>query len=132
MHTSIHYLTKDVESVIHFYTTYLGFNTSHHDTSDHEILNQGHFSLIVNEPDDEKSEELSLANWRIRIEVEELDELIHDLEEDGITLKDSLHTNGKIKEAVVSDPQGNLIELIEKSDPKLLICGCEDVSPYFQ
>lgn len=118
--TSVRYIADDVAQAASFYVDQLGFE-SEMTTPGFAALRRGDLRLLVNKPgaggagqpgNDGKLPEP--GGWcRFVLEVDDLDALVAGLRAAGCTFRTDVVKGNGGRQALVEDPAGNVVELLE-------------------
>ena len=118
--TSIRYITADVEAAAGFYTERLGFEAGMV-TPGFAMLHRGELRLLLNKPGaggagqpGNDGQPPAPGGWnRFILEVADLDALVADLRAAGCRFRTDVVQGNGGRQAVVEDPSGNAVELLE-------------------
>lgn len=115
----IFFKSKDTEAINEWYKTHLGFDTNPYGTTfkwkDHDSGKEG-LTLWNAFKSDTKYFEPSTKDFMINFRVTNLEELVTELRQNGVTIVDELETYDYGKFIHIMDPEGNKIELWEPSE----------------
>ena len=116
----IRYIVDDVESSIEFYVSKLGFNLQQQYGPAMAILIHEDLKLWIAGPQASASKPMkdgeipAAGGWnRIVIVVDDLDSLVSDLSESGVSFRNEVVAGPGGKQILCQDPSGNLIELFQ-------------------
>ena len=118
---SVRYIVNDVDASVTFYKECLGFDVVMHPGPGFAMLSLGNLRLLLNKPGAGGAGQAmpdgtvpSPGGWnRIQMEVEDLEMLIKTLKTKGAKFRNDLVIGNGGKQALISDPSGNLVELFE-------------------
>lgn len=114
---SVRYIVDDVDAAVDFYTSQLHFDVAMRPGPGFAMLRRGPLRLLLNSPGGGGGAGQSLADgsrpepggWnRFQVEVDDLEEAIS-----GLPLRGDIITGRGGRQALVTDPAGNLVELFE-------------------
>lgn len=120
--TSVRYIVDDVDAAVQFYTGQLRFDVAMRPGPGFAMLRRDELRLLLNSPGGGGGAGESLSDgsrpapggWnRIQLEVNDLDETVTRLADAGVPLRGDVITGRGGRQALVSDPSGNLVELFE-------------------
>ncbi len=120
--TSVRYIVDDVDAAVQFYTGQLRFDVAMGPGPGFAMLRRDELRLLLNSPGGGGGAGESLSDgsrptpggWnRIQLEVNDLDETVTRLADAGVPLRGDVITGRGGRQALVSDPSGNLVELFE-------------------
>ena len=123
---SVRYIVNDVAKAIEFYTNKLGFEVQMQPGPGFAMVKRGELRLLLNLPAGgggagEAMPDGSMpepGGWnRVQLEVPDLEAMVDQLREAGVTFRNEIVTGRGGKQILVEDPAGNLIELFESFDP---------------
>ena len=118
---SVRYIVDDVDAAVDFYTSRFQFEVAMRPAPGFALLRRGELRLLLNSPgvggagqalaDGSRPEP---GGWnRFQLEVEDLDADVADLRRADAHLRGDVITGRGGRQALVSDPSGNLVELFE-------------------
>jgi predicted enzyme related to lactoylglutathione lyase len=119
---SIRYIVRDVPAAIDFYTEQLGFELRANPAPPFAILERGPLRLLLNDPSGGGGAGQPAADgsvpepggWnRLVLEVGDLDEAVSGLQKSGGRVRTEPVTGKGGRQAVIEDPSGNAVELLE-------------------
>lgn len=118
---SVRYIVHDVDAAIDFYEKHLGFEVLMHPAPGFAALQRGALRLLLNAPGaggaGQSMPDGSVpvpGGWnRIQVEVQELEVLVNQLKEQGLTFRNEIVIGIGGKQILLEDPSGNPIELFE-------------------
>lgn len=119
---SVRYIVDDVDAAVQFYTNHLRFDVAMRPGPGFAMLRRDELRLLLNSPGGGGGAGESLSDgsrpapggWnRIQLEVNDLDETVTRLADAGVPLRGDVITGRGGRQALVSDPSGNLVELFE-------------------
>lgn len=113
---SILITSHNLETMARFYQDYLGIPLEKEDHGGLDIhygadIGTLHFGL--HPPSNFNQKEAGCASTKIAFTVDDLPKLLDDLDKKGVPLVIPIHDEGFGPTATVSDPDGNLVELVE-------------------
>jgi catechol 2,3-dioxygenase-like lactoylglutathione lyase family enzyme len=117
----VRYIVNDVDAAIRFYTTSLDFEVHMHPAPGFALLKRGDLRLYLNAPGaggagqaSSSGEQPKPGGWnRFQLIVDDLQAIERKLTDQGATFRTrNVQGNGGLQ-ALVEDPSGNLIELLE-------------------
>ncbi|KUH70277.1 glyoxalase [Mycolicibacterium novocastrense] len=120
--TSVRYIVDDVDAAVQYYTGQLRFDVAMRPGPGFAMLRRDELRLLLNSPGGGGGAGESLSDgsrptpggWnRIQLEVNDLDETVARLADAGVPLRGDVITGRGGRQALVSDPSGNLVELFE-------------------
>ncbi len=118
--TIVRYLVKDVDEAIPFYTKHLGFTLQQQYGPAMAILTRSDLSLWIAGPMASAAKPMpdgrvpEPGGWnRLVAEVENLDELVASLREQGVRFRNDVVDGPGGRQILCEDPSGNVIELFE-------------------
>ena len=116
---SVRYIVDDVEAAIRFYCGHLGFNQQMHPVPTFAMLTRGSLRLALSAPGG-GARAMADGTWpepggwnRFAIEVDDLDGAVERLRAAGVHFRTDLVSAAGGRQAVVEDPSGNPVELVE-------------------
>ncbi|MGV0606870.1 VOC family protein [Mycolicibacterium sp. XJ1904] len=121
---SVRYIVDDVDSAVQFYTNHLRFDVDFRPGPGFAMLHRDELRLLLNSPGGGGGAGETLSDgsrpapggWnRIQLEVNDLDDTVSRLTDAGVSLRGDVITGRGGRQALVSDPSGNLVELFEPS-----------------
>ena len=121
MPVSVRYLVDDVGAAVAFYTELLGFEVRMQPPgAGFAALERGELRLLLNEPGAGGAGQATPrgvpepGGWnRFQLEVEDLDAVMLELRDRGISLEGEIVTGRGGRQILVADPADNLVELFE-------------------
>jgi predicted enzyme related to lactoylglutathione lyase len=119
--TTVRYIADDVPSAAEFYATHLGFTIDMQPAPGFAMLSRGDLRLLLNAPGAGGAGQAGLdgsvptpGGWcRFQIEIDDLDATIAKLESAGCTFRTGIIQGNGGRQALVEDPSGNVVELLE-------------------
>ena len=119
--TTVRYIVDDVDAAVAFYTEHLDFEVEMHAPAGFAMLDRADLRLLLNEPgaggagqSDNAGRAPAPGGWaRFQLVVDDLDGLLSELSDAGVTVRTSPVEGGGGRQAVIEDPSRNLIELFE-------------------
>ncbi|MFV9636061.1 VOC family protein [Mycobacterium neumannii] len=121
---SVRYIVDDVDSAVQFYINHLRFDVDFRPGPGFAMLHRDELRLLLNAPGGGGGAGDTLSDgsrpapggWnRIQLEVNDLDDTVSRLTDAGVSLRGDVITGRGGRQALVSDPSGNLVELFEPS-----------------
>jgi len=121
MSINVRYIVTNVEQAMAFYTEKLGFKVDLHPAPGFAALSKDNLKLYLNQPGAGGAGQTmkdgavpSPGGWnRFQIESEDLDKFVETLKQSGATFRSEIIIGQGGKQALLQDPDGNLIELFE-------------------
>ena len=118
--SSVRYIVDDVDAAVAFYTEHLGFEVEMH-APGFAMLDLGDLRLLLNRPGaggagqpDDTGRPPEPGGWnRFQVVVTELDIVLAKLVDAGVPVRTGIVGGGGGRQAVIEDPSGNAIELLE-------------------
>jgi catechol 2,3-dioxygenase-like lactoylglutathione lyase family enzyme len=114
---TIRYFVSDMETAVAFYRDALGFEEELRPSPTFSMLYLGDLRLLLSAPGSHVLPDGTLpepGGWnRILIQVNDLDATIERLRREGAHFVDDLPRGVGVRQVVLEDPSGNLIELFE-------------------
>lgn len=124
MATNLRYIVSDVDAAIDFYRDRLGFVVDMHPAPGFAQLSREDLRLLLNAPGaggaGQAGGRPEPGGWnRFQLTVEDLEATVDELERAGVTLRGPIVEGNAGRQALVEDPAGNPVELLElaKSGP---------------
>jgi predicted enzyme related to lactoylglutathione lyase len=119
--TTVRYIVHDVDDAVAFYAEHLGFEVSMNVPAGFAMLDRGDLRLLLNRPgaggagqSDDQGRPPEPGGWnRFQVEVAQLDDELSRLTSAGVRVRTSIVSGGGGRQAVIEDPSGNAIELLE-------------------
>ncbi|OBB70949.1 VOC family protein [Mycobacterium sp. 852014-52144_SCH5372336] len=121
---SVRYIVDDVDSAVQFYTNHLRFDVDFRPGPGFAMLHRDKLRLLLNSPGGGGGAGETLSDgsrpvpggWnRIQLEVNDLDDTVSRLSDAGVRFRGDIITGRGGRQALASDPSGNLVELFEPS-----------------
>jgi catechol 2,3-dioxygenase-like lactoylglutathione lyase family enzyme len=113
---TVRYFADDLDAAVAFYRE-LGFELELRPSSAFAMLYRGHLRLLLSTPASHSMADGSMpepGGWnRISLRVDELDLMIDRLRESGVSLRSGPTEGVGVRLALIEDPAGNLVELVE-------------------
>jgi len=117
----IRYIVDNVDVALPFYTDLLGFDVKMHPTPGFAVLSRDGLTLYLNQPGagsagqpDDAGEAPAPGGWnRFQLVVDDLDAIVEKLRDRGARFRTTVADGPGGRQALVSDPSGNVIELFE-------------------
>jgi catechol 2,3-dioxygenase-like lactoylglutathione lyase family enzyme len=119
---SVRYIVDDVDAAVDFYTSHLQFEETMRPGPGFAMLHRGDLRLLLNSPGGGGGAGQTLSDgsrpepggWnRFQLQVDDLDTVVDDLRQAGAAFRGDVITGRGGRQALVSDPAGNLVELFE-------------------
>jgi catechol 2,3-dioxygenase-like lactoylglutathione lyase family enzyme len=119
---SVRYIVDDVDAAVQFYTTQLRFDVAMRPGPGFAMLRRDELRLLLNSPGGGGGAGETLSDgsrpapggWnRIQLEINDLDDAVAKLAGAGVPLRGDVITGRGGRQALISDPAGNLVELFE-------------------
>ncbi len=119
---SVRYIVDDVDAAVQFYATALQFEVAMRPGPGFAMLRRDDLRLLLNAPGGGGGAGQTLGDgsrpvpggWnRFQLEVDDLDDAVSKLADAGVPLRAEVITGRGGRQALVSDPAGNLVELFE-------------------
>lgn len=122
---SVRYIVSELSPAIEFYVSQLGFSVEFEASPAFALLERGDLRLLLNVPgvggagheaDDGRLPEP--GGWsRFQLETADLDTLVDSLDTAGYAMRTSIVEGKGGRQALVEDPSGNVVELLEAVPP---------------
>ena len=121
MTVAVRYIVDDVDRAIDFYTNRLGFEVEMHPAPGFARLRRGDLALMLNTPGAGGAGQSSSAGatpapggWaRFQIEVGDIEATMSEIKAAGVSVRTDVVQGNGGRQAVIEDPAGNAIELLE-------------------
>lgn len=120
---SVRYIVDDVDRAVGFYGDHLGFGIEMHPGPGFAMLRRGQLRLLLNAPgaggagragDDATPEP---GGWnRFQLTERDLDATVERLRDAGAQFRSQIVEGQGGRQALVSDPSGNVVELFEPAE----------------
>ena len=116
-HVTVRYIVDDVDAAIVFYTHHLGFRVEMHPTAGFAAVSRGDLRLLLSAPQPAAGGlEPEPGGWnRIQLEIHDLTVQVDRLRKAGVVFRGDVLTGAGGRQALIEDPAGNLIELLQPS-----------------
>ena len=119
--TTVRYIVHDVDEAVAFYTQHLGFELQVQAPAGFAMLDRADLRLLLNRPGaggagqpDDAGRLPEPGGWsRFQLVVSDLDAVLGALADDGVRIRTGVVEGGGGRQAVIEDPSGNAIELLE-------------------
>jgi catechol 2,3-dioxygenase-like lactoylglutathione lyase family enzyme len=120
--TTVRYLVDDLESAVDFYRDLLGFEEELRPSPAFAMLYRGDLRLLLSVPGSGGSGGAALSDgtlpepggWnRFALQVPDLDATVKELGGKGASFRNDIVTGVGVKQVLLQDPAGNLIELFQ-------------------
>src|SRR5262245_12386006 len=120
-HIGVRYIVDSVDKTLPFYTDLLGFEVKMHPAPGFAALSRDGLTLYLNQPGagsagqpDDAGQAPAPGGWnRFQLVVDDLDAIVSKLRDGGARFRTSTAEGQGGRQALVSDPSGNVIELFE-------------------
>lgn len=117
----VRYIVDNVDNAIAFYCNHLGFEVESHPAPGFASLHKDNLRLLLNTPGaggagraGSETAAPQPGGWnRFQLAVTHLDEVVARLREAGIGFRSGIVTGKGGRQALVTDPAGNVVELFE-------------------
>jgi len=117
----VRYIVDSVDKALPFYTDLLGFDVEMHPAPGFAALSRDGLTLYLNQPgagsagqSDDTGESPAPGGWnRFQLVVDDLDAIVSKLRTGGARFRTTTAEGPGGRQALVSDPAGNVIELFE-------------------
>ena len=122
---SVRYIVDDVDQAIAFYTERLRFDVVMHPAPTFAMLARDDLRLMLSAPHGpgggaQPARDGSMpepGGWnRIQLEFDDLDGVVEQLRDAGVPFRTDVITGVAARQALVEDPSGNCIELMQMRD----------------
>ena len=115
---SVRYIVQDVQAAIDFYTTHLGFTVLSHPAPPFADITRGPLRLLLSGPGSSGARATPAGaegpgRNRMHLLVEDLAGEVDRLRAAGVPLPSDVVSGPGGKQVLVTDPDGNLVELFE-------------------
>jgi catechol 2,3-dioxygenase-like lactoylglutathione lyase family enzyme len=114
---TIRYFVHDLDEAMGFYCEELGFEVELRPSPDFAMLYRGDLRLLLSVPTSHVLLDGSVpepGGWnRISLEVADLEAAVERLRRKGSRLRNEITSGVGVRQALVEDPSGNLVELFE-------------------
>ncbi|MBO0893619.1 MAG: VOC family protein [Acidimicrobiales bacterium] len=114
---SVRYFVDDLDAAVEFYCQLLGFEEELRPSPVFAMLYRGDLRLLLALPSSHALADGTLpepGGWnRISLQVPDLDATVEELRDAGVRFRDQMTTGVAVRQVVVEDPSGNLVELFE-------------------
>ena len=118
---SVRYIVDAVDQAVDFYSGHLGFEVEMHPAPGFAMLRRGALRLLLNAPGAGGAGRAGggpsgpmPGGWnRVQLTVEDLDAVVDRLRSAGVGFRSGVVEGQGGRQALVSDPSGNLVELFE-------------------
>ena len=121
---SVRYIVDDVDAAVDFYTSNFEFELGMRPGPGFAMLRRGELRLLLNSPGGGGGAGQTLSDgtrpepggWnRFQLQVDDLDDTVASLHKAGVYLRGDVINGRGGRQALVSDPAGNLVELFQPS-----------------
>ena len=120
---TIRYIVEDVDEAVAFYTQHLRFEIAMQPPTGFAMLAREDLRLLLNRPGaggagrpDTEGRLPQPGGWhRLHIVVTDLEAVLATLADAGVRIRTGLVEGGGGRQAVIEDPSGNAVELLEPS-----------------
>lgn len=121
--TTVRYIAGDVAATARFYADHLGFHIDRQPAPGFAMLSRGDLRLLLNAPGAGGAGQAALdgrlpepGGWsRFQLEVDDLDATVARLTASGCTFRTEVIEGNGGRQALVEDPSGNVVELLQPS-----------------
>lgn len=114
---TVRYFVDDVDEAVEFYCRLLGFEEELRPSPIFAMLYRGDLRLLLGVPTSHALADGTLpepGGWnRISLQVLDLEAIAEELRHVGVRFRDQITTGVGVRQALVEDPSGNLVELFE-------------------
>lgn len=115
---SVRYIVQDVQAAVDFYTGHLGFTVRSHPAPPFADVTRGSLRLLLSGPGSSGAratppDAARPGRNRIHLVVEDLDVEVDRLRAAGVPLQGDVVSGPGGRQVLVTDPDGNLVELFE-------------------
>ena len=119
--TTVRYIAEDVAAAASFYADHLGFRIDRQPAPGFAMLSRGDLRLLLNAPASGGAGQAALdgrlpepGGWsRFQLEVDDLDATVAALTAAGCTFRTDIIQGNGGRQALVEDPSGNVVELLQ-------------------
>jgi catechol 2,3-dioxygenase-like lactoylglutathione lyase family enzyme len=126
-YASVRYIVDDVQTAIDFYTTHLGFTVNTSAAPAFADVVRGPLRLLLSGPASSGAratpEDTPAGRNRIHLIVTDLDAEVARVRDAGLSLRSEVVSGPGGRQVLLADPAGNLIELFQPADRRLLDGG---------
>ena len=118
----VRYIVNDIKASVDFYTQHLGFKLDMPPNPTFAMLSRGDLRLVLSAPNPARGGAQPMPDgtkqepggWnRFTLEVGNLETTVEALRSAGVHFRNKLVTGIGVKQILVEDPSGNVIELVE-------------------
>lgn len=120
MTVAVRYIVDDVDAAIPFYVDCLGFTVEMRPAPGFAALRRGDLRLFLNQPGAGGAGQArdgaapAPGGWsRFQITVEDIESKVSEMKAKGVAFRGDIVVGNGGKQALVQDPSGNLVELLE-------------------
>jgi catechol 2,3-dioxygenase-like lactoylglutathione lyase family enzyme len=118
---TVRYIVHDVDEAVSFYTQHLGFELQMQAPAGFAMLDRADLRLLLNRPGaggagqpDDAGRLPEPGGWsRFQLVVSDLDAVLGALADAGVRVRTGVVEGGGGRQAVIEDPSGNAVELLE-------------------
>lgn len=119
--TTVRYIVHDIDEAVAFYTQHLGFEVQMQAPAGFAMLDRADLRLLLNRPGaggaghpDDAGRLPEPGGWsRFQLVVSDLDAVLGALADAGVRVRTGVVEGGGGRQAVIEDPSGNAVELLE-------------------
>ncbi len=119
--TTVRYIVDDIDKAVAFYHEHLGFESVMQSPAGFAMLDRNDLRLLLNRPGagaagqpDDAGRIPAAGGWnRFQIVVSDLEAALTTLTHAGVRVRTGLVEGGGGRQAVIEDPSGNAVELLE-------------------
>lgn len=119
--STVRYIVEDVDEAVAFYTAHLGFTVEMQGPSGFAMLRRADLTLLLNRPGagaaghpDDAGRMPAPGGWsRFQLVSQDLEADLEVLAEAGVRIRTGVVEGGGGRQAVIEDPAGNAIELLQ-------------------
>lgn len=119
--TTVRYIVHDINEAVAFYTQHLGFEVQMQAPAGFAMLDRADLRLLLNRPGaggagqpDDTGRLPEPGGWsRFQLVVSDLDAVLGALADAGVRVRTGVVEGGGGRQAVIEDPSGNAVELLE-------------------
>jgi catechol 2,3-dioxygenase-like lactoylglutathione lyase family enzyme len=119
--TTVRYIVHDIDEAVAFYTQHLGFEVQMQAPAGFAMLDRADLRLLLNRPGaggagqpDDAGRLPEPGGWsRFQLLVADLDAVLGALADAGVRVRTGVVEGGGGRQAVIEDPSGNAVELLE-------------------
>jgi catechol 2,3-dioxygenase-like lactoylglutathione lyase family enzyme len=129
---SVRYIVDDVEDALSFYCEHLGFDEVMYPAPTFAMLERGGLRLVLSAVSDQPGGGQRMSDgtaptpggWnRIQLQTDGLDAVVARLRAAGTRFRNEIVEGVGVRQILVEDPSGNLVELFEPLRPEAALDG---------